>query len=47
MSKSCVGGGVVKDKELPQIKIFKAKDYKGFIGERKEGIYHEQADLLR
>lgn len=47
MSKSGVRGSVVKDKELSEVKIFKNKDCKGFIGEQKEGINHEQVDLLR
>lgn len=46
MSKDGVGGSFVKDKELSEIEIFRVKDNIGIIGERKEGIYHEQADLL-
>lgn len=47
MSESGVGGSVVKNKALSEIIIFKFKDNKGSIGERKEVINYEQADLLR
>lgn len=31
MSESGVGGSVIKDKKLLEIKIFKVKNFKGFI----------------